>query len=347
MAGTTRFGGKERMARDTHTPSQLNLFDTPEAATLAPVVGAAAVTPDLVTLGRRLPAQLYLGTSSWAFPGWQGLVYDRASSTSTLARHGLAAYAQHPLLRTVCLDRTFYTPISAAEYADYAAVVPDDFRFLVKAHAWCTQPTRHIAPRSPTHREVVNEVFLQPDYAIEHVVAPWCAGLGPKAGPLLFQFSPMDVRALGGPQAFATRLHTFLAALPSGPCYAVEVRNAALLCPEYVQALTDLGVCHCYNVHPNMPTPDAQQRLVPFEAMPALVVRWSLHPGQRYEAAKARYQPFHRLVDADLASRHAIAALCRTALAAGHPAFVTANNKAEGSAPHTVMHLAASIAHAL
>jgi uncharacterized protein YecE (DUF72 family) len=67
----------------------------------------------MVALARHLSPQLYLGTSSWTFPGWQGLVYDRAASASVLARYGLAAYARHPLLRTVGLDRTFYAPIAA------------------------------------------------------------------------------------------------------------------------------------------------------------------------------------------------------------------------------------------
>jgi uncharacterized protein YecE (DUF72 family) len=42
-----------------------------------------------------------------------------------LARHGLAAYARHPLLRTVSLDRTFYAPLTvtlAAALFDAGAV---------------------------------------------------------------------------------------------------------------------------------------------------------------------------------------------------------------------------------
>jgi uncharacterized protein YecE (DUF72 family) len=332
------------MARHTQAQSQLDLFASP--ATPPPAVGAAAVSSAMVTLARYLPRQIYLGTSSWTFPGWQGLVYDRAASASVLARHGLAAYAQHPLLRTVCVDRTFYAPLPAADYATYASAVPDDFRFVVKAHAWCTQPSLRDSSHASWRSHTPNEYFLHSGYAIEHVVEPCRAGLGPKAGPILFQFSPLDVPALGGPQHFAARLHAFLEALPRGPVYAVELRNRQLLSPAYREVLTDLGVCHCFNVHPSMPALYEQMRLIPTETMPILLVRWMLHPAHRYEEATTRYQPFDRIVDDDRDNRQTITSLCLAALAAGHPAFVIANNKAEGSSPCTVFRLAECIVQA-
>ena len=80
-----------------------------------------------------------LGTSSWLFPGWTGLVFaprsGRPAPEQVLARHGLPAYAAHPLLRTVSLDRTFYAPLTPEEFAAYAAQVPATFRFVVKAPA--------------------------------------------------------------------------------------------------------------------------------------------------------------------------------------------------------------------
>ena len=71
-----------------------------------------------------LPPDVRLGTSSWFFPGWRGLVYDGVHPQATLSRKGLAAYAHIPLLRTVSLDRTFYAPISVVDYARYASQVP-------------------------------------------------------------------------------------------------------------------------------------------------------------------------------------------------------------------------------
>ena len=100
-------------------------------------------------------------------------------------------------------------------------------------------------------------------------------------------------------------------------------------------------------MHPSMPALHAQMRLVPPEAMPTFLVRGMLHPGRRYEEAKTRYQPFDRIVDDDCDNRQTIANLCLAALASGHPTFVIANNKAEGSAPCTVFRLAEDVVQAV
>jgi len=122
------------------------------------------------------------------------------------------------------------------------------------------------------------------------------------------------------------------------------LRNHHLLSAAYREALADVGACHCYNVHPSMPALQEQMRVVPPEQAPVFTVRWMLHPARRYAEAKTRYQPFNRIVDDDPHTRQVIATMCRTALAAGRPTFVIANNKAEGSAPCTVTRLAQGVA---
>jgi uncharacterized protein YecE (DUF72 family) len=319
--------------------AQLGLFDD-QPGGLPPVVGAAPVPPELSELGGRLSASLRLGTSSWSFPGWAGIVYDRRASELTLARHGLGAYASHPLLRTVGVDRTWYRPAPAGELRGYAEAVPDDFRFLVKADRLLTSPTD---PGESTFRGV-NPRFLDPTYAIEEVLGPVNEGLGSKAGPILFQFSPIPPNLVGGPDAFAARLHRFLDALPPGPLYAVELRTPALLTSAYAQVLESTGAAHCYVVHPAMSPLEEQLRLVRHFEQPALVVRWMLHAGMKYEAAKDRYVPFDRIVDEDDASLERIAVAALDALIAERGVFVVVNNKAEGSAPLSVFRLARRIA---
>jgi uncharacterized protein YecE (DUF72 family) len=301
-------------------------------------------------LAARLHPDLRLGTSSWSFPGWVGIVYDRSAREAALARGGLAAYGAHPLLRTVGIDRTYYRPIAAADFAAYAAAVPEHFRFLCKAHEWATAPLREEPagrdaagePRSRGRREA-NPYFLDPGYATDVIVRPFAEGAGPRAGPLVFQFSPLGRQLIARPEAFADRLGEFLLRLPRGPLYAVELRNAALLTPHYAEVLAAAGVAHCYNVHHSMPPPDVQARVLAVQSAPAAVVRWMLHHKWDYEGARTAYEPFDRLVDEDLPSRRAIAELVRTALRAGRPAYVIINNKAEGSSPLSVIRLAEEI----
>lgn len=320
--------------------AQLGLFPDQPTPRPPPRVGPAPVPARLAAVAEALPHGLRLGTSSWSFPGWHGIVYDRPDTQRTLARHGLEAYARHPLLRTVGIDRTYYRPLTADDFRVYADSVPADFRFLVKADRLLTSPTDPEA--YGVRRE--NPRFLDAAYAAEEVVEPMVAGLGDTTGPLLFQFSPMSPASVGGSGAFLERLHAFLEALPSGPLYAVELRTPGFLTDDYVSLLESTGVAHCYNVHPAMTPLDRQLgRISPFY-QPALVVRWMLHDGLKYEAAKDRYEPFDRIVDEDRVSRERIAVAVLDALVAEREAFVIANNKAEGSAPLSVFRLAERLA---
>lgn len=329
------------MARDR----QLDLFtlQPTHARPKRPVIGAAEPSAAVTDIAKRLAGDIHLGTSSWSFPGWAGIVYDQSATAMTLARDGLGAYAQHPLLRTVSIDRTYYAPISAGDFAAYAAAVPEPFRFMVKAHELCTLARFSRSGRYEEWAGQTNPRFLDADYAIENVVAPLIDGLGPHAGPLVFQFPPQPLFAVGGPDGFAERLHGFLSALARGPLYAVELRTPELFTRRYLSVLADNGAAHCFNVHPTMPRIDSQYRFAGIDRFPALVVRWMLHGTLGYEEARAQYAPFNRLVDPDPASRTTIATMCRNASASRRPSYVIINNKAEGSAPLSVVALATEI----
>ena len=326
---------------------QLYLFAPPSSADAptrrAQRVHPAPLLPDVEPLAAALPETIRLGTSSWSFPGWEGLVYDRPAPQAKLAREGLPLYAQHPLLRTVGVDRTYYRPMTAAQFAAYAGQVPETFRFLVKAHEYCTLAGFGDQPRYGTRRGQPNSLFLDPHYATQEVVGPFTDGLKDKAGPLLFQFSPQDYASLAGPASFVERLYQFLDSLPRGPLYAVEMRNAALFTPAYVDALAAVGACHCLNGHPSMPTVREQAGLVQPERSQALVIRWMQARHMSYQAAKQKYAPFNQIVDADPASRAAIAELCFDSSRRRQPSYVIVNNKAEGCAPLSIVQLAQQI----
>jgi uncharacterized protein YecE (DUF72 family) len=319
---------------------QLDLFA--ELATQPPAhpVGAARMPPELAAVAAHMPAGIYLGTSSWHYPGWAGLVYDRISDERTLGRDGLSAYARHPLLNAVGIDRTFYAPLPHAEYEHYAQQVPAGFRFVVKAPMECTAPTLRAEHGA---REAPNPRFLDPLHASRQFVEPCVDGLGVKAGPLVFQFAPLGRTFLREPRAFLESLRAFLASLPRGPLYAVEIRDRELLTDTYLAVLRETGARPCLSLHPRMPVAAEQARALHAAQGGPLVVRWNLHEGFGYDEARARYSPFIRLVDEDIPNRVALARLCLEAVQDGHVAYVIANNKAEGCAPLTAFRLAEQI----
>jgi uncharacterized protein YecE (DUF72 family) len=296
-----------------------------------------------------LPMEIRLGTSSWFFPGWRGLVYDGVHPQTALSKKGLGAYAQIPLLRTVSLDRTFYAPITMIDYARYAAQVPDHFSFVVKAPALvCDAVMRDEQGRG----KVPNPHFLDPAIATREFVVPCLEGLGAKAGPLVFQVSPLPRGLVDEAAIVIERLAAFFAALPrelgrQRPIYALELRNAELLTPRLMRMLGEQGVRYCVGLHDRMPEVERQEKAL--EALDGgtpgdLVVRWNLHRGFLYQAAKQRYEPFDRLVDEDPESRRILARMAARAFKAGRRVWITANNKAEGSAPLSLLKLAEEIA---
>jgi uncharacterized protein YecE (DUF72 family) len=317
-------------------------------------VAPAVVDEEQRAVAARLPPEVRLGTSSWSFPGWKGLVYRDEHSEAVLARRGLAAYAAHPLFGSVGLDRTFYAPVGADVMAAYAAAVPARFRFLVKAHEALALARYPNHARYGAQRGQHNPLYLDVAWARDQVVAPFVDGLGAKAGVLLFQLAPQPAELLAGPGApgksaprrFAERLYRFLRDLPKGPRYAVEVRTAELLSPDLAACLRAAGVAPCLAAMPGLPPLDVQAELTG-AAGHDLVVRWLLAPHHDYDGAKQAYEPFDKLVDPDRSVRGAITKLVVDAVAQAHGVTVIINNKAEGSSPLSVIALSRAIVESL
>lgn len=332
------------MARrdELHDPQQLKLFadDTADAAASPPsreVIRAATADAQTVAIAVQLTKKVYLGTSSWSFPGWNGIIFDGTASEKTITREGLRAYAKHPLLRAVGIDKTFYRPAPAAEFARLRAQVPTDFRFLVKAHDAITRKGRSL------RRPLTMCAWLDPAYAIDQVIHPVLDGLGECAGPILFQFSPMGIRSDKSAEQFIEQLGKFIGSLPIGPLYAVEVRDRMLMRPSWAAMLKDRSAVHCYNAHPTQITPLEQSRIVEPHTQRALVCRWMLHGHLSYQAAIDASEPFNRIVHADPTRRGEFAQLCSLAVSLGKSAYVIVNNKAEGCAPRSIELLASAI----
>jgi uncharacterized protein YecE (DUF72 family) len=305
----------------------------------------AADTSRWRALATTLGPRVHLGTSSWNFPGWQGLVWDRPHAAILLSRHGLAAYARHPLLRAVSVDRSFYRPVDAATFMAMAAQVPDDFRFLVKMPSLVSDAQQRDAGSGRAVAE--NPGFLDPQLALDTAVRPASQGLGTRLGVLVLQLSPVGRRWLADPAALHARLERLFAActpeLPRGALLALEVRDRALLQPELAALLRRHGVRYCLGLHDRMPTVAEQLPMLRALWPGPLVCRWNLQRGLRYDDAKDLFSPFDRLQAPDPENRAELARVIAGTVAAGYAAYATINNKAEGSAPLSVIELAKAV----
>jgi uncharacterized protein YecE (DUF72 family) len=313
------------------------------------LVGAAAVAPEIAELAAALPATLRLGGSSWSYPGWAGMVWDREYPENTLSRYGLAAYAKYPLFRTVCLDRSFYRPMTASQYATLAAQVPDDFRFVVKAPSIVTDAL----VRDDSGRGMkVNGSFLDPHVAHHSCIEPLVQGMGHKLGVLVFQISPLPVPMLDRIADPIERVRALLgniaalrAALPD-VVVAVEVRDPQWLTPRFAAALRENGAVFCLGLHAKMPRIAEQLPMLRAMWPGPLVCRWNLNPlhgAYGYEEAERLYEPFDRMQDPDVETRLELARVIAGTVNRGQKAFVTLSNQAEGCAPLTAIELAKAI----
>lgn len=334
---------------------QNGLFDEPETPEpsaprkVRAKVEAAVAGADLSALAAALPAHLRLGTSSWNFPGWTGLVWDREYPEARLSKYGLAAYARHPLLRTVSLDRAFYRPLDRDQYAAYAAQTPDDFRFVVKAPSLVADAMVRSEQGRGMH---ANAAFLDPVIAERACAQPALEGLRHRLGALLFQLSPMPADLLHDVPGLLRRIGAMLGALPDlraiapDAVVAVEVRNTELLTPAFADLLRAHGATYCLGLHAKMPPIAEQLPMLRALWTGPLVCRWNLHRrhgAYGYEEAKRLYGNFDRLVDADPDTRATLAQVISGTTRAGYQAYVAVNNKAEGSAPLSVRALAEAV----
>lgn len=331
-----------------HAASPANL-DVSALRSMARVLPAPAAQ-EWSALAQQLPTQLRFGVSTWSYPGWEGLVWDGEYDSSTLSRHGLGAYHRHPLLRTVCVDRTFWQPLTASQYAGYAGQVDDDFRFVVKCPSSITDA--QVRGEEGRTRDA-NPVFLDPSLAVQEFVRPALEGLGAKLGVLVFQLSPLPLGWLSRQASLFEKLGSMLAAVREAlstheaVIVAVEVRDPELLGQTLVDTLKAHGATFCLGLHGKMPPIEAQLPMLRALWPGPLVCRWNLNRvfgPYGYAAAQKKHDPFNAILSEDIPTRMVLARTVRGITGAGQPAYVTVSNDAEGCAPLSIQQLAQAIA---
>lgn len=331
---------------------QLSLFGSDDEAAGVTKHGAGLVRPCVAEEDRQLaagvPSFVRFGTSSWSFPGWSGLVWEGRPNEAELARSGLEAYAQHPLLRAVSVDRSYYAPLRNEDLAGYAAQLDSartkapglpPFRLVSKIWEEITTAVFPAHPRYGARAGMKNPHFLDLERWTSEVLAPYRRTALESAGPFVFELTPMPRGALDE-RTLVARVDDFVSRLPSGVQPAFELRNAELFGRRWVDMLRANRAAHVFTYWTAMPSLREQLRARAITA-PFTVVRLMLPPYSRYAARKRELAPFDKIVEPQSEMRGDVVDILRAAAeAACAEAFVLVNNKAEGSAPLTVRALA-------
>ena len=281
---------------------------------------------------------IQFGTSTWTYEGWQGQVYKRQYAKSTFARECLGEYCQYlyngeTLFRTVGNDATFYRPPTTNQLRHYLTQIPEDFQMCFKVWEEITIPKYALHNRYGTNAGQPNPRFLDAQLFKDFVLTPHRkAQFEAHTGPFLFEFQSHGM----GASEFLGKLDQFFGQLPKDFSYAVEIRNAGLLGPDYQKVLAAHGVAHVYNHWSYMPSLAEQHNRMGRFTAPFTVLRLLTPLKMSYEAAKKRAQPYTMIVGEIPEMRRDTVELVRKAAAENRRAYVLVNNRAEGNAPLTV-----------
>jgi uncharacterized protein YecE (DUF72 family) len=285
---------------------------------------------------------VWIGTSSWKYPGWIDQLYTRDRyvwrgrfAESRFERCCLAEYAE--VLPTVCVDAAYYKFPDERYLAGLMEGVPPGFLFTFKVTDEITVRRFTNLPRFGDRAGTVNQNFLNADLFIRAFLEP-CVPWRERVGMLVFEFSRFYPSDFARGRDFVEALDRFLAQLPPGWPYGVEIRNRGFLRAEYFEALARHRVTHVFNSWEAMPA-IGEQLSMPgaFPSPDNCAARFLLRPGRRYEEAVNLFQPYRETRDPSPEGRAAGAALIRRQAASRQGrTFLYVNNRFEGNALNTI-----------
>jgi uncharacterized protein YecE (DUF72 family) len=290
---------------------------------------------ELRSLREAIPPLIRFGTSSWNYPGWQGLVYHGKYPKSGAVPKMLAEYAEFPLFTTVGIDASFYRPLTPGTYKSYREALPPGFTCVQKVWNRITIHTFTGHQDGGTAGEK-NPDFLNAELCVNEVIGPALEQFAGHLGPFVFEIQTIAKKDKVGPDDFAGRLDDFLGKLPTEAMYSVELRNEEYLSPAYLAVLREHRVAHLFNSWTRMPPIGEQMEHADVITAPFVIARALLRPGRYYAEAVDAFAPYDKIQDENPELRGDLTKLAERALKLRVPAWLLVNNRAEGSAPHTI-----------
>ncbi len=279
-----------------------------------------------------MPGQLHIGTCSWKYPSWEGLVYDSKKPENFLAEYS-KKYG------SVEIDQWFWSlfgidkvVLPKAEVVQgYVDSVPDDFRFVIKApnslsltHLYKAQTSGKLVENPHFLSSKLYETFLD-SLSVMHT----------RIGAISLQFEYLNKLKMESPQLFLEQFVNFINAIDKSIPLCIEIRNPNFLNTNYFQFLSEHAIGHTFCQGYYMP--DIQEVFNNFSTLLKGTSIIRLLGKDRGAIEKTTGKIWDKVVDPQDSEIPGIARLVRKMVdQAGMDIYLNVNNHYEGSAPVTI-----------
>lgn len=275
--------------------------------------------------------RLHIGTCSWKYDSWRGLVYPEDGTINYLRE-----YAGH--YRTVEVDQWFWSLFKndiavlpkPAVVREYSESVPEDFLFCLKAPNSITL-THHYS------RDKNKPLLPNPHFLSVSLMEQFLGRLEPlrdKLGPIIFQFEYLNRQKVPKIRDFFERLGNFVKNLPQGYLYTVEIRNPNYLNEDYFAFMAAHNLQHVFLQGYYMPSIFKLYEEFGDWVGETAVIR--LLGPNRQDIEKQTGKNWSRIVTPRDVELEQLADMLNDLLTREVRTYLYVNNHFEGSAPRTI-----------
>lgn len=283
---------------------------------------------------------LRIGTCSWKYDSWKGLVYDQEKTYGSYDY--LTDYARY--FNTVEIDQWFWSLFpKGAKLPDsetvrrYTDSVPDDFLFTVKAPNSITL-TNYYTKQAPALKALANRP--NPYFLDVELLKRFLEALEPmkdKLGSIMFQFEYLNKKKMPSKEAFFEHLDEFFGQAPKGFDYAVEIRNKNYLTEDFFEYLRKRGLGFVLLGGYYMPHIAEVAAKYDIRTAKFSVVR--LHGTDRQGIEERTGGLWNEIVEPKDKELKETASIIEENTSEGITTFLNVNNHYEGCAPLTIQRL--------
>ena len=282
---------------------------------------------------------LHIGTCSWKYDSWEGLVYSSRKPANHLREYSRS-------YDTVEVDQWFWSLFPGNKVVlpkpevvrEYAESVPEHFTFGVKIPNSITL-THHYQKGKPGELQE-NPWFLSEDLFSRFMES--LEPLHPNLGPLIFQFEYLNRRKMSGAGEFFDRFGKFADQLPAGFSYFVELRNPNWLNSRYFDFLAAKDLRHVFLQGYYLPSIFELYRRHRLQIRDQTVIR--LHGPDRKGIEEQTGKDWSRIVAPKDQDIDCLTEMTSDLRSRGVETFLYVNNHFEGSAPRTIERIRTRVA---